>query len=375
VPVSLVITELDIGGAEKALVNLATRLDRTRWRPSVIALGPEGPLAQPIRESGLTVDCLGVDPRRPVVAIRRLASTLRRHDPALVQSFLFHANVAARVAALWAGRPRPWVLGGLRVAERQKRWHLWLDRMTARLSTGAVCVSEGVRRFSRDLGGWPDDRLTVIPNGIDVALFDFDAVDPVPRDSLEIPPGSFLVLYVGRLHVQKGLPILLDAFEQVIDSRPDHDCHLALAGDGPERDRLQNRVEGTSRLRGRVHLLGPRSDVPALLKAADLLVLPSIWEGMPNAVLEAMASRRAVVATRVEGSEDLVEPGKTGWLVPPGDPDALARALLDAASDRVRLRHFGELGRARVESKFTIEETVLGYERLWARILGFEDRS
>jgi glycosyltransferase involved in cell wall biosynthesis len=372
VPVSLVITELDVGGAEKALVNLATRLDRTRWRPSVIALGPEAALAQPIRESGLAVDCLGVDPRRPVVAIRRLASTLRRQDPALVQSFLFHANVAARIAALGAGRRRPWVLGGLRVAERQKRWHLMLDRMTARLATGAVCVSEGVRRFSREVGGWPDDRLTVIPNGIDVTLF--DAADPLPRASLEIPSGSFLALYVGRLNVQKGLPILLDAFEQVIDARPDHDWHLALAGDGPERDRLQDRVEGSSRLRGRVRLLGPRSDVPALLKAADLLVLPSFWEGMPNVVLEAMASRRAVVATRVEGSEDLVHPGETGWLVPPGDSAALVRTLLDAASDRDRLRHFGEAGRARVESAFTIEQTVRGYERLWARILGFEDR-
>jgi starch synthase (maltosyl-transferring) len=335
----------------------------------VIALGPEGLLAEPIRKVGLPVTCLGVTSRRPLDAIRSLRTALRRHEPALVQSFLFHANVAARLAALAAGGP--WVLGGLRVAERQKRWHLWLERLTARLVTGSVCVSEGVRRFSHKYGGWPEDRLTVIPNGIDASLF--DSVEPVPRSLLDVSDRAFLVLYVGRLNVQKGLPTLLDAAEQVIDQRPEQDWQFVLAGDGPERNRVCLRIEISSRLRERVHLLGPRSDVPALLQTADLLVLPSFWEGMPNAVLEAMASGKAVVATGVEGSEELVSPGETGWLVPPGDPDALAMALLEAASDRDRLQQFGKAGRTRVERNYSIERTVEAYERLWAGILGFEN--
>jgi starch synthase (maltosyl-transferring) len=94
---------------------------------------------------------------------------------------------------------------------------------------------------------------------------------------------------------------------------------------------------------------------------------------MPNVVLEAMAARRAVVATAVEGTEDLVRPGETGWLVPPGDPEALTRALLDAASDPPRLRAYGEAARARVESGFSPLQTVLAYERLWAGILGMDE--
>jgi starch synthase (maltosyl-transferring) len=125
-------------------------------------------------------------------------------------------------------------------------------------------------------------------------------------------------------------------------------------------------------LKHRVHWLGRRDDVPSLLKTAELLVLPSLWEGMPNVVLEAMAARLAVVGTKVEGTEDLVVPDQTGWLVPPADSEALAAALLEAASDRDRLRRFGEAARSRVEASFTPTRVVEAYERLWAGVLGLE---
>ena len=364
-PLALVITELDVGGAEKALVTLATGLDRRRWAPTVIALGPDAPLAAPVRAAGVPCVCLGVDPRRPARAVARLASALRAVRPAVVQSFLFHANVAARLAAPFAGRP--WVVGGLRVAERRQVWHLRVERSTLRLASGAVCVSEGVRAFSL-ANGWPADRLTVIPNAVDPAPFDRAEAS---RDTLGVPDGSFLILYVGRLDVQKGLATLLDAFALALAARPDLDWRLALAGDGPERDRLRG-LAASLGLSDRVHWLGHRADVPALLRAADLLVLPSLWEGMPNVVLEAMAARRAVVATAVEGTVDLVRPGATGWLVPPADPAPLSAALLDAASDPARLRRFGAAGRARVEAESSPASAVRAYESLWAGLLGYD---
>ena len=102
-----------------------------------------------------------------------------------------------------------------------------------------------------------------------------------------------------------------------------------------------------------------------------MLVLASLWEGMPNAVLEAMAARRPVVGTAVEGTEDLVVPGQTGWLVPPRDPAALSRALIEAADSPERCQRYGEAGRLRVEHEFSLETTVAAYERLWSAILGF----
>src|SRR5262249_11833986 len=222
--VAAVITDLDVGGAERALTSLATRLSPERWRVGVFCLSGPGALVEEIRGAGLPCECLDVGRRDPIRAVARLASALRRFGPELVQSFLFHANLAARLAAPWAGRPRPRVLGGIRVAERRKRWHLTLDRWTSRLVDGEVCVSRGVLACSRDVGGLDPSRLTVIPNGVDPAPI--DAAEPTPRATIGIPDDAHLALFIGRLDPQKGLPDLLDAAERVIARRPG--WHLAL---------------------------------------------------------------------------------------------------------------------------------------------------
>lgn len=175
---------------------------------------------------------------------------------------------------------------------------------------------------------------------------------------------------VGRLDLQKGVPDLLAAAERVIPQDPT--WHLALAGDGPCRNWLLDQLSERPLLGGRVHWLGPRDDVPGLLKSANLLVLASLWEGMPNVVLEAMAASRPVVATAVEGTEELVLPGKTGWLVPPGDPQILSTALLDAARCPELCRLLGGNGRLRIESEFSLDRTVAAYEQLWSGLLGYK---
>jgi len=365
IAVALVITDLDAGGAERALVALAAGLEPRRWQVGVFCLGGPGPLVEVVRKVDVPCECLGVRRRNPVQVIVRLAGSLRRFRPQLVQSFMFHANLAARLAAPWAGCP--WVIGGLRVAERQKHWHLIMDRLTAPLAVGSVCVSRGVLRFSREVAGLDPARLMVIPNGIDPAPF--DAAAPVPRAAIGVPDAAHLALCVGRLDVQKGLPDLLEAAEGVILQRPD--WHLVLAGDGPSRNWLLAQLAERPRLRDNVHWLGRRDDVPSLLKSADVLVHASLWEGMPNAVLEAMAARRPVIGTAVEGTEDLVVPGRTGWLVPPRDVAALCRALIEAADSPEYRHRYGEAGRLRVEQEFSLERTVAAYEHLWAGILGY----
>jgi starch synthase (maltosyl-transferring) len=363
---ALVITDLDVGGAERSLVNLARRLDRRHWAPVVIALAGEGPLADLLRQANIPCECLGGRRNRPVQIVLRLAHVLRKYRPELVQSYLFHANVASRMAAPWAGWPR--VVGGLRVAERQKRWHLTLDRWTGFLGCGSVCVSHGVYRFSRDEGGLDPRRLVVIPNGIDPEPFDHAC--PLARCDLGIPEKAHLVLAVGRLDIQKGVAELLAAAEQVVAGS--ETWHLAFAGDGPLRGWLLEQIAVRPSLAGRIHWLGPRDDVPRLLKTADVLVLASLWEGMPNVILEAMAASRPVVATAVEGTEDLVIAGETGWLAQPGDPPALALALLEAAHNPHACQKFGRAGRDRVECLFSLDATVAAYQRLWFSLLDYQ---
>jgi starch synthase (maltosyl-transferring) len=365
VAIALVITDLDPGGAERAMVALARRLEPRRWRVGVFCLGGEGPLAEVVRQASLSCECLNVRRRQRVRAVVELARALRRFRPELAQSFLFHANIAARLAAPLAGCR--WVVGGLRVAEHQKRWHLIIDRLTASLGVGSVCVSEGVLRFSREVAGLDAARLTVIPNGIDPTPFD-EAV-PVSRAEFGVADDAYMALFVGRLDVQKGLPNLIDAAERVIALRPN--WHLVLAGDGPNRGWLLAQIAEKPLLRRNVHWLGRREDIPRLLKSADVLVHASLWEGMPNAVLEAMAARRPVVGTAVEGTEDLVLDGQTGWLVPPRDSAALSRALIEATDSRSSGRCYGEAGRRRLEQEYSLDRTVAAYESLWAGILGF----
>jgi glycosyltransferase involved in cell wall biosynthesis len=366
VAIALVITDLDVGGAERALVTLATRINPRVWRPTVFCLDRPGRLVEVLHQAGIRYECLGVHRRNPIQAITRLARRLRGCRPQLVQSFMFHANLATRLAAPWAGCP--WVIGGLRVAEHKKAWHLIVDRLTAPLATGSVCVSRGVLRFSRETAGLNPARLTMIPNGIDPQPFDL--VEPVSRASIGIPNEAHLAVWVGRLDPQKGLAELLGAALRVTAQRPN--WYLALAGDGPRRDWLLKQLAKHPHLQEKVRCLGRRDDIPGLLKSADILVHTSLWEGMPNAVLEAMAAGRPVIGTAVEGTEDLVIPGQTGWLVPPRELDALSHALIQAVDSPEACRRFGEAGRLRVEQHFSLVATVAAYERLWAGVLGLQ---
>ena len=366
VRMALAITELEVGGAERALVALAKGIDRRRFDPSVVCLGDEGPLVQVLRESGIETIVLGASPRRPIRGVAALARALKSISPQIVQSFLFHANVSARVAAIFAGRPI--VVGGMRVAEREKTWHVLLESLSSGLAAGSVCVSHGVWRFARFECRIPSERLVVIPNAIDPVAYDH--AEPIAKTELGLSEDSFVALFVGRLDRQKGIEHLLDAAEIVIKEH-DH-WRLLIVGEGPEAERVDSAIEASSSMRGRVLRTGRRDDVPRLLKTCNYLVLPSLWEGMPNVVLEAMAAGRAVIATNVEGSEELVVPGETGRLVPPGDSASLARALIEAARNPGEIRAMGAAARVRVGESYRPETIIQAYEQLWASLLGLE---
>ena len=303
--IALCITDLDVGGAERHLTELAVRADRRRFAPVVYCLG-----AQPPREeascvpallaAGVEVHCLGGHAiwQFPVVA-RRLSRLLAAERPQIVQTFLFHANIVGRIAARRAGVKA--VVAGVRVAERAARWHLRLDRMTQRWVERYVCVSRSVADFSIEQGGLPPEKLVVIPNGID--LDKYPARQPADLRALGIGAGRRAVTFVGRLEPQKGVDWLIEAAPRWLAELPD--CDLLLVGEGPLRASLETAAR-TAGIAQRVHFVGWRPDVPEILAASGLLVLPSAWEGMPNVVLEAMASRRPVVATDVEGVRELL---------------------------------------------------------------------
>lgn len=356
--IAFCITDLDPGGAERALVQLVTRLDRRRWEPAVFCLSGGGSLVEELKAAGVRVVCLGARHWTSLGVLWRLVRELRRFRPEIVQTFLFHANLAGRVAARLAGVRH--VVSGIRVAERRSRLPLWLDRWTNGMVRFNVCVSQAVAEFSVSVAGLPADKIAVIPNGVDVAKF--ETAPAADLASLGIPAGSRVLLTIGRLDPQKGLRDLIAAAAIVAPKFPD--VHFLLVGEGPERDELERLIR-ERRLGGQVHLAGWRGDVPNVLAAGHALVLSSLWEGMPNVVLEAMAAGLPVVATRVEGISELVIEERTGLLVPPHAPEELAAAIEKLLADATTARAMGQAGRDRARAEFSWDKMVARYEDVY----------
>jgi glycosyltransferase involved in cell wall biosynthesis len=351
------ITDLDVGGAEKALVQLVTRLDRTLWTPSVVCLQPAGPLFEPLREAGAAVNSLELRSWRELPSVcHRWRRHLQKHRPAILQTFLFHANLLGRLVG--RGARVPVVVSGVRVAERRAKGHLLADRLTQRLCDAHVCVSRSTAEFQRLSAGIPSTRLAVIPNGVS----QIDSPSN-PQSSILNPRPS--LVFVGRLDSQKGVDVLLEALATLpAEKRPE----IAIVGAGAERPSLeeQSRRLGLDEC---VRFVGWQANPRAWMLSADALVLPSRWEGMPNVVLEAMVLGKPVIATDVEGVRDLIDDGVHGWIARPNDPHSLADAVARFIAARDRWSAFGDAGRVKARTEFSIERMVRSYETLWLSLL------
>ena len=360
VRVAFCITELDPGGAERALYEIVTRLDPEAWEVRVYCLGPETELSRRLQSRGIETVCLGARRSTDFGVLFRLAKLLREFQPRVLQTFLFHANIVGRLAGWWA-RVRV-VLSGLRVAERAQRWHLWLDWGTNRLVTRNVCVSDGVRQFAMIEGGLSDQKLCVIPNGVDAERF--ANATPVELSQFGIPAGAWTLVAVGRLTHQKGHDDLLQAVAPLLGDTPR--MHVLIVGEGPERDALTGLISRLG-ISGQVHLAGWQADIPGILRSCQAFVLPSRWEGMPNALLEALAAGLPCVATDVEGVRELLGGGEAGSLVTPGDVTALRMAVKQVyASDSQKACHSSQMS---VVKRHTWSSVCNEYANLFSQCL------
>jgi len=346
-------TELDPGGAEKALYELVRRLDRRRFTPEVSCLAGRGVVGRWLKADRVPVHYLAAGPATWPLALLRLHRLMRRGRFDLVHTFLFHANVFGRVAARLAGVRR--VVSSVRV-EEPRGHHQALNALTWRLADRIVCVSQSTAEFFAARAHAHPTRLAVIPNGVDTTRF------APGRPSAGVP----LVLSVGRLDRQKGYDVLIEAVRRCKDAGTP--MRVAIAGDGPDRAALQKQISSRG-LTGTVELLGRRDDVPDLLASAHLFVSASRWEGMPNAVLEAMAAGLPVGATAAGGTRELVVHGATGILAPPGNAESLAQAMALVLGDAALGRRMGALARERVEQHFTWEHTAQQHEALYRELL------
>ena len=365
----VVLPHLAVGGAEGHLVEVLPRLDRRRFAVTVCATHGPGRYDANMQMAGVTVDAPTRERNGPLAVpakIFRVIRALRRERPDLVHFFLPQAYIVGGLATVLLGiRPRIMSRRSLNAYQANNplaaRFEHWLHRRMDRLVANSAAVAAELRAE-----GVPAARITTIVNGIDTARF-AGAGRAAARAALGLADNEVAIVSVANLIPYKGHADLVAALGAA-RLPPRWRCLLVgrnTRNVGPALD-AQAASLG---LAGLVVRLGERNDVPAILAAADLVVLASHEEGSPNSVAEAMASGCAVIATRVGGSAELIADGRTGLLVPARDPTALAAALTRVADDATLRARLGSAARKHIVRHHALGDCIAAYEALYESLL------
>ncbi len=374
--VAYVIGELGKGGAEYQLYELLRGLDRARFDPTVFALAAGGYWAAPIRQLGVPLHEFAARGSADLGRLQRLRRALRRFAPHVLHTVLWSGNAYGRLAAI--GLRVPLVISAERNLIARPAWQVAFERLLDGWTDLYLVNSRAIVDGLVTRQGLPRAKMHVVHNGIDLGgLPPFSLDRRAARRALGFDAERRLVAQVGRLEPQKDYPTFLVAAARVAAAVPDVD--FVVAGEGALRAELEVVTQRLG-LASRVRFLGLRHDVPALLAGVDVLALTSRWEGLPNVVIEAMATGAVAVASDVGGCAELIAPGDTGFLVPPGEPEAVADAVLETLRAPALAARLATAARRRVETEFTVEamvrRTVAVYDdALRAKGLGVGGRS
>ncbi len=362
--IALVASALGTGGVERQLLTLAQHMDRERFQVELIALQGGGSLDGEARALGIAIWCAGVTRGFDLAAILRLRHHLVDEGVEVVLAANQYATLILRLAITGMAR-RPRLLSAFHSSPAhigsgwRDRLRLVLYRWSLRYVDGLVFVSEQQRREWRERGLAPGLPNEVIYNGVDVDHFASGRSRDV-RAELGWGPKCFVVGLCAALRPEKRVGDLLEA--ALIMVRLGVPLRVLIVGDGPERGMVERRIDSLG-LRNTVVLVGRQADVRPYIHACDAMTLVSSAEAFSIAVLEAMACGKPLVLTQVGGAAEQIEHGTSGFLLPPGQPERVARCLHDLWSSG-RARSMGESARRHVSERFSLNTMVQRYEDL-----------
>ncbi|PYV91326.1 MAG: TIGR03088 family PEP-CTERM/XrtA system glycosyltransferase [Acidobacteria bacterium] len=367
-----VIFQFSVGGLENGLVNLINHMPAERYRHAIVCLTDYSHFRNRIQRADVAVIALHKREGWDFGVHARLWQALRKLRPAIVHTRnlpCLECQVSAAMARV-PGRVHGEHGRDVYDLDGSNLKYNLLRRVVRPVVDHYIAVSSDLADWLVRIVGARADRLTQIYNGVDSRRFHPRAA---PRNSFGhgfCSERKFVIGSVGRMQAVKDQLTLVRAFlgllETVRDARKR--LRLVVVGDGPLREESQKLLSAA----GAEHLAwlpGERQDIPEMMRALDLFVLPSLAEGISNTILEAMASGLPVVATRVGGNPELVEEGLTGMLVPPADPVALAGAVRTYLVDQGKLARHGQAGRKRAETRFSIDAMVNGYMTVYDAVL------
>jgi len=354
----------------KWLVQIARYLDRRRYRMSVACFHGDGPVREQLEDLGVRTHNLEAPDERDPRAILRARRLIDDGAYDIVHTHLLRADLFGGVAARWAGVPvilsTVYAMGSMSRVKKRIVDPV-LDAACARLPKHVLAVSDAVRRDCVDRLHIPDDRVSVIRTGIDPP----DQIDPVAgkwqRKAWGVSESAPVVVTLSRLSREKGIEVLIDAAARVHAQRPD--AVFVVAGEGPDRPLLEAHIARLG-LNGVVKLAGFHSDVWSVLAAADVFCLASHSEGMPSALLEAMAASKPIVATAVGGIPEAIVDGLNGRMVKPGDAVDLARTISHMIANRADSIRLGHAARRTMDERFHARTVVARYGQLYQKLLG-----
>lgn len=344
------ITRLPVGGAERLIVDIVRGLDPKRFEPLVCCIQDKGALAPEVEAAGIPLFCLDRmrSKRFDVRAVQDLTRLLRQERVSLVQSHLYHANLYGRLAGWRAKVP---VIATVHNSYTRPKLHRRLiNRLLARTSARVIAVSEDVQRDLMRYDGVPFSKIVTINNGVDVRRIDTSLNRQQARERLGIEPGVLAVGCVARLEEQKGHRYLL----QAVPLLREFSLRVFFVGEGRLRGRLEEQAAKLG-IADSVAFLGTRHDIAEILKAMDLFVAPSLWEGLSVALLEAMAAGLPVIASDVGGVSQVLGIDQYGVRVPPSNAQALADAITTLGRDAQRRMSLGARGQQHVRENFSLE--------------------
>lgn len=349
-------TGLNCGGAEMQIFHLAKGLQARGWQAQVVAMLSGGSIAEMFEESSIPVHDLGIWRGVPDIrAFMRLRKIILMFRPDVVHSHMTHANLLARMTR--AICPIPVLVNTIHNMTEHRRWTELAYKMTNSMADLTTIICQAAAERYVNIGAVAANRVQVVVNGLPIEQFRPDSRSRAAvRQELEISE-EFVWLAVGRMEAPKDYGTLVRAVAQTRNGL------FLVAGDGPLRREMEQ-LAAELRVLDRIRFLGIRRDVPRLMAAADAYVMSSAWEGLPMVLLEAAASGLPIVATNVGGNSAIVRDGISGYVVPPCDPQALARAMQRMQMDPARPT-MGSVARDFVEKHFSLSAVLDQWESIY----------
>jgi len=356
---------MPIGGAEYLCLEILSGLDRARFNPVVCCIGEKGILGEEAERSGFEVIELGRmrSKRFDFGAVLDLARLMKRRQIDILHANMYHANLYGRLGVLWMRGGRPKVIATVHsLYTERKRHRLLINRALNRHTDLILTVSEPARDDILRFEKAPEGRVIVLPPGRDFSRLNVSITKQQAKERLGLSASDVVVGTVGRLVVAKGHTFLLEALAILLDRGIP--IRVVIAGGGPLENALRRRILEL-KIENHVLLLGTRRDVPELLKAMDVYVMSSVSEAAPVALVEAMAAGLPCVATTAGGMVEMLDGGRCGVLIPPGDARAMADALVDLHRSETRKAELSRAASLRAGEKYGRDAMIEKLESIY----------